>query len=171
MGGKFLYDDDKETPNVITTAFHYPDAGKMGKMLVFETRPFKPPQTNNEAGAGVGTLFYGSEGYMVIPSYSKYATFLGDKGEPGPSRDEGKDALHFGNFLEAVKTRDSSKQFAPIIEGHYSAALCHLGLLSARLGRSLDFNPATEQITGDDEANAMLTRKYREPFVVPKIDA
>lgn len=170
MGGKFLYDDDKETPNVITTAFHYPHAGPMGKMLVFETRPFATPAVNSEAGAGVGTLFYGSEGYMVIPSYSKYQTFLGDKGEPGPSRNEGNEDNHFANFLEAVKTRKSEILFAPAIEAHYSAALCHLGLLSARLGRSLDFDPEKEQIVGDDEANAMLTRKYREPFVVPKID-
>ena len=171
MGGKFLYDDDKETPNAITTAFHYPDAGKMGKMLVFETRPFRTPQTNDEAGAGVGTLFYGSEGYMVIPSYSKYQTFLGEKGEPGPSRDDGNDDMHYANFLEAVKTRKSEGLYAPAIEGHYSSALCHLGLLSARLGRSLDFDPAKEQIIGDDEANKMLTREYREPFVVPAIEA
>src|SRR6185295_4444661 len=34
--GKFLFDDDKETPNVISTAFDYPSDGKMGKMLQFE---------------------------------------------------------------------------------------------------------------------------------------
>ena len=171
MGGRFLYDDAKETPNVITTSFHFPNAGPMGKMLVFDTRPFQTPRMNNEAGAGIGTIFYGSEGYMVVPSYHKYATFLGDKAEPGPSRDEGSESAHFGNFLDCVKSRKSENLAAPVLEAHYSAALCHLGLLSARLGRSLDFDPAKEQIIGDDEANAMLTRKYREPFVVPAIEA
>lgn len=166
MGGKYLFDDDKETPNFMTTSFHYPKEGKMGKQLVFEVRPW---HTNDENGANIGVLIYGSEGYMVIPSYSKYMTFLGDKKEPGPSGDKGGD--HWQNFLDAVKSRDASKLNGPIEEGHYSSALCHLGLLSVRLGRSFDFDPATEQIVGDDEANAMLTRQYREPFVVPKIDA
>ncbi|GMU93462.1 MAG: dehydrogenase [Candidatus Hydrogenedentota bacterium] len=169
MGGKFLYDDDKETPNQIVSSFYYPEAGPMGRMIVFEVRPFRPPQTNDEAGAAVGNLFYGSDGWMVIDSYSRYKTFLGPKGEPGPSRDEGGD--HFGNFLEAVKTRDESKLAAPIIEGHYSSALCHLGLVSARLGRSFDFDPANERAVNDDEVNALLTRDYREPFVVKPIEA
>jgi hypothetical protein len=34
-------------------------------------------------------------------------------------------------------------------------------------GRSLDFDPKTQQIVNDDHANAMLTREYRKPFVVP----
>lgn len=171
MGGKFLYDDDKETPNVITTSFMYPDAGPMGKMLVFETRPFRTPQINDEAGASIGVLVYGSEGYMVIPSYSGYKTFLGEKGEPGPSRDAGEGDAHFENFLDAVKTRNAASLNASIEEGHYSSALCHLGLLSARLGRSLDFDPVKEQVIGDEEANKMLTRDYRQPFVVPAIEA
>ncbi|MDZ4858813.1 MAG: Gfo/Idh/MocA family oxidoreductase [Candidatus Hydrogenedentes bacterium] len=166
MGGKYLWDDDKETPNFITTSFHYPDAGEMGKQLVFEVRPWI---SNDEGGANIGVLIYGKEGYMVIPSYSKYETFLGEKKEPGPSGDKGGD--HWANFLEAVTTRDASILNAPIEDGHYSSALCHLGLLSSRLGRSFDFDPATEQIIGDDEANGMLTRKYREPFVVPAIEA
>lgn len=166
VGGKYLFDDDKGTPNSMTTAFHYPTAGTMGKQLVFEVRPW---HTNDEKGAKIGVLIYGSEGYMVIPSYSKYATFLGDKEEPGPSGDKGGD--HWGNFLEAVKAKDASKLNAPIEEGHYSSALCHLGLLSVRLGRGFAFDPAKEQIVGDDEANSMLTIKYREPFVVPAIEA
>ena len=60
---------------------------------------------------------------------------------------------------------------AEIEEGHYSAALCHLGLISARVGRSFQFDPAKEQIISDEEANKMLTRQYREPFVVKPISA
>jgi hypothetical protein len=57
---------------------------------------------------------------------------------------------------------------APVQEGHLSAALSHLGLISSRLGRSLDFDPEKELFVGDEEANALLTRQYREPFVVPE---
>ena len=36
------------------------------------------------------------------------------------------------------------------------------------VGRDLKFNPETEQFDGDDDANALLTRNYRKPFVVPE---
>lgn len=159
-GRMVLWDDDKEVPNLITTTFEYPDENKI---LEFEVRPWR---TNDEGGAKIGILFYGSEGYMVIDSYEHYQTYLGEKGEPGPSRDEGGD--HFGNFIEAVRARDNSILKAPIEEGHLSAALCHLGLTSARLGRSLEFDPVTEKYVNDDEANTYLTRNYRKPFVVPE---
>jgi len=166
MGGNYLWDDDKEIPNVINTSFDYPDAGKKGKMLVFDTRPWC---TNGEKGAKVGVIFYGSEGYMVIDSYSHYETFLGKEGEEeklGPSLNEGGD--HFGNFLKAVRARQPELLNAEIEEGHLSAALCHLGLISARLGRSLEFDPEKEDFVGDEEASKLISRKYREPFVVPK---
>ena len=55
-----------------------------------------------------------------------------------------------------------------IENGFYSCALVHLGNISYRLGRSLDFDPATMRFPHDDEANRMLTREYRAPFVVPE---
>jgi len=163
MGGHFIFDDQKEVPNVINTTFEFPDAGSRGKMLVFDTRPY---MTNDEKEAKVGIIFYGSEGYMVIPSYSKYQTYLGQKGEPGPGRDEGGD--HHQNFLDAVRARDHKKLNADVLEAHYSSALCHIGLISVRLGRSLEFDPAKEQFIGDEEANRFVSREYRKPFVVPE---
>ncbi len=163
MAGMYIFDDDKEVPNTITTAFAYPDAGKKGKMLVFDTRPW---MTNDEKGVKIGITFYGSDGYMVIDSYDHYQTFLGEKEEPGPGREAGGD--HYGNFLDAVRSRDAKLLHADVEEGHRSAALCHLGLISARLGRSFNFDPATEKVVGDDEANALLTRAYRAPYVVPE---
>jgi hypothetical protein len=46
--------------------------------------------------------------------------------------------------------------------------LIHFANTSYRLGRTLNFDPKTERYTGDAEANAMLTRNYRAPFVVPE---
>ncbi|MBI5092787.1 MAG: Gfo/Idh/MocA family oxidoreductase [Candidatus Hydrogenedentes bacterium] len=166
MGGMFLFDDDKEVPNTITTAFHFGDNGKNEKMLVFDTRPW---YTNDEDGAKIGILFYGSKGFMVIDSYNRYKTYLGDKKEPGPTMDKGGD--HYGNFLDAVRARDPKILHAEILEGHLSSSLCHLGLISVRLGRSFDYDAEREQIPNDPEANALLTAMYRVPFVVPKIDA
>jgi len=163
MGRKLIFDDDKEVPNVITTAYDYPKAGKMGKMLVFEVRPWC---TNDEQGAKVGVIFYGDKGYMVIDSYSHYKVYLGEKGTPGPENSQEGD--HYGNFIDCIRANDPSKVNAPIREGHLSSALCHLGLISVKLNRDLTYDEAKNEFTGDAEATAMLTRKYRDPFVVPE---
>jgi predicted dehydrogenase len=162
-GGKFLFDDDKEVPNVLSASFNYPEEGKMGKLLCFEVRPWI---TNDENGASIGVLFYGSDGYMVIDSYDHYQVYLGKEKKPGPTRNEGGD--HKRNFIEAVRAHDKKILHAPPEEGHPSAALCHLANISYRLKRDLVFDPATETVTGDEEANKMLTRNYRAPFVVPE---
>ena len=52
-------------------------------------------------------------------------------------------------------------------EGHLSSALCHLANNSYRLRRTLEFDPVKEEYVGDAEANQMLSRVYRKPFVVP----
>ena len=69
---------------------------------------------------------------------------------------------HMGNFFDCIRTRK-----APICEaeiGHRSASLCHLGVLSLRLGRKLQWNPETEQFIGDDDANHWLRRELRKPW-------
>jgi predicted dehydrogenase len=160
MGGKFLFDDCKETPEVLTTLFHYP---KEKKLIQFEVRHWC---TNLEDGVGVGNIFYGSDGYMVINGYDSYQTFMGQRREPGPARKAGGN--HYANFIDAVRARDRSLQNGPVESAHLSSALAHLGNISYRLGRTLDFDPTSERFPGDEAANAMLSRDYRAPYVVPK---
>jgi len=69
---------------------------------------------------------------------------------------------HARNFLDCVKSRQ--KPNADVEEGHRSATMCHLGNISTRLGRSLKWDAAKEQVVGDTEANAMLSRPYRGPW-------
>lgn len=163
MGGKFLWDDDKETPEVLSSSYMFPE---QKKMIEFEVRPWT---TNTEGGAGVGNIFYGSEGYLVIKGYSTYESFKKD-GKPGPKRSDGDPvAKHFANFIDAVRKRDKSILHAPVETAHTSSGLAHLGNIAFRLDRKLKFDPKTETFPGDAEANAMLTRDYREGFEVPKI--
>lgn len=160
MGGKFLFDDDKETPELLTTLYHYP---AQKKMIQFEVRHWN---TNEEQGVGVGNIFYGRDGYLVVKGYDSFEVYLGQHRERGPRKKAGGN--HFGNFIEAVKSRRTADQNAPVETAHLSSALAHLGNISYRLGRQLTFDPETERFTGDEQANQMLRRKYREPFVVPE---
>lgn len=160
MGGKFLWDDSKETPEVLSSTYLYP---KEKKIIEFEVRPWT---TNAEDGASVGNIFYGDKGYMVIKGYDKYEVFLGKDKTPGPSREEGGN--HYQNFIDAVRAHDKSILHGPVETAHLSSGLAHLGNIAYRTGRVINFDPKTEQIIGDEEANAMLTRKYRDPYVVPE---
>ena len=75
---------------------------------------------------------------------------------------------HYANYINAIRNEDPKTFNKSIEEGFYSCALVHLASISYRLGRSLDFDPVKQQFINNDEANGMLTRAYRKPFVVPK---
>jgi len=169
-GGKYLYDDDQETPNTQTASFDYGDAE-----LVFEVRGLP---TNGEAaitGTGqgfVGNIFLGEKGVLSL-DHTGYRIFLGSKREPGESgvAEKGDEtAPHMQNFLEAVKSRRYQDLRADVQEGVTSVYLVHMANISYRLaGRRLKFDAVTNSFN-DAEANAMRTRpKYREPYAFPRI--
>ncbi len=73
---------------------------------------------------------------------------------------------HMRDFLKAIETR--GKPVADIEEGHISTASCILANLSMRLGRSLTWDASKQQVVGDAEANKLLRRTYRKPWVHPE---
>ncbi len=75
---------------------------------------------------------------------------------------------HMSNFLAAVKNRNYKNLHADVEIGVASADLCHLANTSYRLKRMLKFDEATRKYVGDEEANKMLTRNYRKPYIVPE---
>lgn len=164
MGGKFLWEDDKETPEVLTTLFKYPD---QNKMVQVETRHWC---TNLEDGVGVGNIFYGSKGYLLIKGYEEYEVhFVNNrKRTPGPKGKAGNPVpAHFENFLSAVRSRKPETLHGPVETAHTSAGLAHLGNIAYRLDRRLEFDPKTERFVDDAEADRYLTREYRKGFEVP----
>ena len=204
--GKPPFTDQAETPNMQLSVFDfggpllvYEVAGLCGKTVV-EGGTAPPQKVANE--------FYLEEGAIInnkfYPNGSDKGEDLGDIDyhlEPGSI---------FENFISCVRSRDASKLQAPIQEAHPSAALCHLGNISYRLGKQvsgttqpdlhdnkqakeswasinkalkdaigldleqstyqlgpkLTFDAASEKFVGNSEADALLTRNYREPFVV-----
>ncbi|MCC7334214.1 MAG: Gfo/Idh/MocA family oxidoreductase [Pirellulaceae bacterium] len=177
MGGNFVHQDDRTSPTHVAITYKF---GEEYPLVSYEHRSW---YTNSEAGFRdkfpfvqpdypVGTIFFGSEGYMIIPDYSSYHTFLGLKGEPGPSKaDETQtmaDLPHFQNWVAAIRARDHKLLNADIAEGHKSMAMCLLARTAFQVGRPLQFDPETELVIGDDEANDLLNKpSYREPYVVP----
>ncbi len=73
---------------------------------------------------------------------------------------------HMRDLLASIDAR--SKPVADIEQGHISTATCILANLSMKLGRTLTWDPVKHQISGDEEANKLLHRPYRSPWVHPE---
>ncbi|HUU29935.1 MAG TPA: Gfo/Idh/MocA family oxidoreductase [archaeon] len=176
MGGFFVFDSEQETPNTQISVMEYAD----GKIVQLEVRGL---YTNLDTDFNMGMLFFGSEGWMKLKGEGEsWATFFGRKNEPGPGmiqEDESQrsDAMkirgsggepHFQNFIDAVRSRNRDDLTAEILEGHLAASMCHLCNIAYRTGRTLVFDSESESFPGDDEADSMVTREYRYPFIVPE---
>jgi predicted dehydrogenase len=74
---------------------------------------------------------------------------------------------HQRDFLKAIETR--GKPVADIEQGYISTTTCILANLSMKLGRSLRWDSARGQVANDDEANKLLRRSYRKPWVHPEV--
>lgn len=163
---------EQETPNTQLTIAKYKD----GKILEFETRG---RYSNDESGLDIkiGNIFYGSEGYLEIEgnTWKAYRTketepFAGSKvAAPGAAETltGSSNTEHFVNFLDAIKSGKNETLHCDILDGHYSSAVPFMANISYRLGRELRFKGDSEKFINDPEADKMLTRVYRNPYVVP----
>ena len=223
IGGRFLHNgpDQAETPNMQMAVMEF---GNGGPILLFEVRgltgdrnrPDFPQEVSNQFFTTEGVIKGGDEGrrggYMFHPKNGGAAVAL-EVPEPKITV-----ADAFPAFINAVRTRKPEDNNCDAEVAHYSAACCHLGNISYRLGAGtpgnykdcqaitvknknkevtaalelirdnckgyglpidemtwvigpeLTFDPRTERFTGEraNEANPLLTRPYRAPFVVPE---
>jgi predicted dehydrogenase len=135
-------------------------------------RPEEPPVT-------WGVNFYGQNGTLQVTlEYWEYRP----NGKEKPERHEAErdkvddpaferavvapaGRAHWRNFLECVRTR--ALPVADIEEGHVSTALCTLGNVAQQLGRTLTWDAERERFVKDEEADRLLQRPYRKPWVYP----
>jgi predicted dehydrogenase len=168
LGGKYYFDDDQQFPDTQQVAFEYPGDGSFGKkrMLIWEMRIWS---NNDPYNVDNGTEFYGTKGRMLLTKRGKVEVF-GDGVKKIEAKLQGQPAEllnHNVDFLDAI--RNGRKPNADIEIGHLSSSLAHLGNISTRVGRTLQFDPEREQIIDDEEANRRLTREYRNGhWAVPR---
>ena len=151
-GGRLGYEDAGETPNTLVVVHEYPDDGKT---LVFEVRGLK---TDALKDAKIGAIFYGSEGYVVINSYMSGAAF-DPKGNVVKRFSGGGD--HHANFLKAVRSGKYEDLNADVLQGHLSAALCHMGNISYLLGQEMtaaDLKKRLAKLKSNENALETLDR-------------
>jgi predicted dehydrogenase len=154
-----------------TVSYDYPD-----KMVIWEHRTWSRP---DEPPVDWGVNFYGQRGTLQVTlnHFEFRPTGRGKPTRTEAERDQVNDPAferdvvapagraHWRNFLECVRTR--ARPVADIEEGHISTSLCTLGNVSQQLGRSLTWDAERERFVNDEEANRLLRRDYRKPWVYP----
>jgi predicted dehydrogenase len=148
-GGRLGYVDDGETPNTHVAVMDYGDS-----LLIFETRGLK---TGDYRGSKIGNIFHGTEGYVVLTSYTSGAAFDKD-GKMVTTFNGAGD--HYRNFIDAMRSRKQEDLAGEVYEGHLSSALCHLGNVSYRLGELVSFG--TKPRVFEDSEAAMETLQRTE---------
>ncbi len=112
---------------------------------------------------GGGVRFEGTDGWVEL-EHSASPNVL--KQDPiGPNEIHLYDsANHHANFIQCVKTRQRTA--APAEIAHRSITAAHLGNIAMQVGRKLKWNPQIEQFEGDEQANRLLARPYRAPWII-----
>jgi predicted dehydrogenase len=196
QGGKYAYNDDQETPNTLLASYNYGPTELVfevrGLLTGSEGTPVRRSVGPPAAGAAappsataptatvpakgaplnimVGNLFYGTEGWAAM-SDQGFQAFKGESNElvadERPEKVAGSDAtaLHMQNFLAACRSRNYKELHDEISNAYLSASLCHLANISYRVGRKLTLAQGPKFVN-DPEADKMLTRNYRKPYVV-----
>jgi predicted dehydrogenase len=139
--------------------------------------------TMKVTSGGAGIRFEGSEGWIGFegwrgPLQAGNPAILDSKIGPAEvhlyrpseivSRTEGAKGGEHRNFIDCVKSRKPC--YAPAAVGHRTISIAHIGNIAMMLGRRLQWDPQAERFKNDDEANAMLSRRQREPWTIDNIE-
>lgn len=163
IGNKLFFDDDQEFPDTQNVTFDFAPEGENGrrKQLIFELRIWTPYRME---GYENGDAFYGTKGFLLLGKNDNFKLY-GERNElieemQADGANTQNTITHHDDFLNCI--RDGGRPQADIEVGHRGATVCHLGNIAARLKRTIVFDGAKEQVIGDDEANQLLSRRYRE---------
>jgi predicted dehydrogenase len=127
---------------------------------------------NNPEKHAIGCYFYGTkgtfhmgwrDGWTFYPSDSKQSIIHEDAVLQEPDGHSIK--LLWADFIDSIES--GRKPTCDIEIGHHATNASLLGMLSLKLGRSIQWDGEKERIPGDDEANRLLQRTYRAPWVYP----
>ncbi len=167
IGGKYFFQDEQEFPDTQQVTFEYSGDGKPGsqRMLIYEQRLWT---TNYPHQCDSGAEFYGTKGQMFL-SRRGQCEVLAAGNKPveikiplGPQND----VLHVQNLCDAI--RSGAKLNADALTGHLSTSLAHWANIATRVGRSLTIDLQAEKVVGDDQANALVRREYRDHWGTPR---
>jgi predicted dehydrogenase len=164
IGGRLGYDDDGETPN---TQIVYHDYEKAP--LFFETRGLPRSKENQEPSLwarnmdtpdgfpnhkGIGVVVQCEGGTIVVDGSGDGVTAYDKNGAKVKEFKNAEGSVgHMENWIDAVRERKPEMLNADCLETHLSSALCHTGLISHRLGKTMPPGEIKERLKGDKVAS------------------
>ncbi|MDZ7345714.1 MAG: gfo/Idh/MocA family oxidoreductase, partial [candidate division KSB1 bacterium] len=164
-GGKFIAQDNPDAPDTQSVNFQFETF-----TAVWETRRYGGNDCEKHP---LGIYFYGTEGIVHIGWHDGWTFY--------PAKKSGKlihedPKLHqpddqnipelWADFMRCIKTRQ--KPVCDIEILHRSTNMSLLGMLSHKLGRGIRWDGRAERCPNDDEANKLLRRAYRAPWIYPE---
>jgi predicted dehydrogenase len=185
-GGRFFLRDNGEVPDTQDAMLEYPGFRAMCEWRECAAGAATTGMGGLEFHGTRGTMVLGRDGFHLTPDKKEnpvniVARIIGGHPVGGPqpvpdpeagfwaepAKDNSGDwkaqyVDHARNFLDCVKSRKEPN--SDLESGHQIVTACHLANISLRTGRKLRWDAAKEEIIGDAEASAMLTRPYRRPW-------
>lgn len=171
-GGRYRYQDDWETPDTQVINLEFEN----NSFITWEGRSCNSQKVEDN---GVGVMFYGENGSLLIEEGNAYKIFdlkgevikqvknetiIDPRNLSNPA--EELDAIHIRNFFDAI--RKGLPLNSDITSGHKSTLLVQLGNIALRSGHTLHTNPQNGHIMNDNEAVKYWSRDY-EPGWEPQI--
>ncbi|MDX1364328.1 MAG: Gfo/Idh/MocA family oxidoreductase [Arenibacter latericius] len=163
-GGRYRYEDDWETPDTQVINLEFPN----NTLMTWEGRSCNGRSVE---GVGVGVVFYGEDGSMVIEGGNSYKVYdlnnklikevsgsrqISTANLSDPSQD--LDVLHIQNLFDAI--RKGTPLNSDITDGHKSTLLVQLGNIALRSNSALNIDPQTGHILNNKEAMKYWSRVY-----------
>ena len=176
MGGRYSLKGIGETPDVFEALFEYP-----GLVATWSSHEIAAAGEDGLAFYGTkGTLKLSRAGFEIVPELEvspeeQIPRFSGPRTAPAtpaprttPLQESGYEQVrdqfvpHVRNFIDCVKSRKAP--ISDLASSHRSSVPCHLANLALRLGRTLRWDDAKQDVVGDPEASKLLTKEYRSPW-------
>lgn len=158
-GGIYYFKDKITTPDILTVHFDFDTCPVVWRHRIWGAQEHDPEVSN-------GIFFYGEKATVFVTD-GKWIVIPKGKGEQRKVNEIGTDMAkeHMAEFLEAVRRR--RQPHCTTEEGHYSTATVKLAMIAYDVGSKIVWDPASEQIVGNPEADKLLQRKYRTPWKHP----
>jgi len=168
VGGRLGYEDDGESANTQVIYHDYETAP-----LIFEVRGLgednkkKNNDRSSYRGGSVAVFVECEKGWVAVRNYNSVQVYDNDDKKIKEFKGGGD---HFGNFIQAVRSRNPKDLNAEILEGHLSSALCHTGNISHRVGENANVEDIRTFVKKDNGGLEAVDRMIEHLAVKNDVD-